>query len=282
MKIRSSLLLGALIATTSFSQDGERPRPQGGPGGPPEGRNPADMLKRSDTDGDGKVSKDEFIKARAAEMEEAFARIDGNTDGFVDQAEVAQIAERMRAAAGRGGPEGMRRPEGGDRPQGEGMRRPEGEGGFRRPPEGGDRPEGDRPPGEGMRRPEGDRPQGDRPEGGPRPDGDRPEGGPRPEGAAAFMDQAFGRMDQDGSGQLSREEFTQGMAKMREMMGRGGMGRGEGPGGAPGAGRGPGTGGEGGFRRPPQQGGEGTGKPRPQLEGEGDKPAPVPEKKGDA
>jgi Ca2+-binding EF-hand superfamily protein len=221
MKLKSTLLFGALLATTSFSQDGDRPRPPGGPGGP-EGRNPADMLKRSDTDGDGKVSKDEFIKARAAEMEEAFARIDGNSDGFVDEAEVSQIAERMR--------------------------RPEGDSGFRRPPEG----------------------------------GDRPEGGPRPEGAAAFMEQAFGRMDQDGSGQLSREEFTQGMAKMREMMGRGGMGRGEGPGGAPGAGRPPGGGGEGGFRRPPQQGGEGSGKPRPPLEGEGDKPAPAPEKKGDA
>jgi Ca2+-binding EF-hand superfamily protein len=271
MKIKSTLLLGAFIATTSFSQDGDRPRPPGGPGGT-EGRNPADMLKRSDTDGDGKVSKDEFIKARAAEMEEAFARIDGNSDGYVDEAEASQIAERMRAAGARGGPEGMRRPEG------EGMRRPEGDSGFRRPPEGGDRPEGGP-------RPDGDRPQGEgmrRPEGGPRPDGDRPEGGPRPEGPGAFMEQAFGRMDQDGNGQLSREEFTQGMAKMREMMGRGGMGRGEGPGGSPGAGRPPGGGGEGGFRRPPQQGGEGTGKPRPPLEGEGEKPAPAPEKKSDA
>jgi hypothetical protein len=250
MKIRSKLLLialgsGALIATPSFSQEGERPRP---PGGAPEGRNPGDMLKRADTDGDGKVSKEEFIKARAAEQEEAFGRIDANADGFIDQVEVSQIAERMRAAAGRGGPEGMRRPEGG-------------EGGFRRPAEGGPegrpRPEGDRPPTEGMRRPEGERPEG------------RPEGGP------ALLDQAFGRMDQDGNGQISRDEFAQGMARMREGFGRG---RGEGPG-APGAGRGPSTG-EGGFRRPPQQGGEGTGKPRPELEEE--KPAPAPEKKDDA
>lgn len=270
MKIRSNLLLialgsGALIATPSFSQEGERPRP---PAGAPEGRNPGDMLKRADTDGDGKVSKDEFIKARAADQEEAFGRIDANADGFIDQVEVSQIAERMRAAAGRGGPEGMRRPEGGEggfrRPEGgpEGMRRPEGgEGGFRRPAEGGPegrpRPEGDRPPTEGMRRPEGERPEG------------RPEGGP------ALLDQAFGRMDQDGSGQISKDEFAQGMARMREGFGRG---RGEGPG-APGAGRGPSTG-EGGFRRPPQQGGEGTGKPRPELEEE--KPAPAPEKKDDA
>lgn len=266
MKLRSTLVLSALLAGSAFSQDGERPRPPGGPGGPPpDGRNPGEMLKRADADGDGKVSKDEFLKARANEMDEAFGRLDANADGFIDQPEVDQIAERMRAA-GRGGPDGMRRPEG------EGMRRPEGEGGFRRPPEG---PDG-RPGGEGMRRPEGEggfrRPEG----------GDRPAGG-RPEGAAAFMDQAFGRMDQDGNGQLSRDEFNQGMTRMREMMGRGGMARGEGPRGPGPDGRGPGA--EGGFRRPPQQDGDGPGKPRPDLESEKPAPAPdkpAPEKKEDA
>ena len=281
MKIRSTLLFsallgGALITTSGFSQDGERPRPPGGSGRPPEGRNPGDMLKRADKDSDGKVSKEEFIQSRAAEQEEAFARIDANKDGFIDEAEISQIAERMRAATGRGGPDGMRRPEG------EGMRRPEGgEGGFRRPPEG-DRPDGPRPDGP---RPDGPRPDGPRPDG-PRPDGPRPEGGPSPDRGAEFMQQAFGRMDQDGNGQLSREEFTQGMGRMREMMGRGGMNRGEGPDGArrPGMeGRGPGApGSEGGFRRPPPQGGEGEGKGKPRPDLEEEKPAPAPEKKDDA
>jgi hypothetical protein len=239
----SALLGSALIATTSLAQDGERPRPPGGP----EGRgNPAEMLKRADTDGDGKVSKAEFIKSRTAELEEAFGRIDANGDGFIDEVEVKEIAERMRAGMGREGPgappEGMRRPpEGEGRGGPEGMRRPEGEG--RGGPEGMRRPEGEGRGGpEGMRRPEG--------------------------GAAAIMgDQAFARMDQNGDGQLSKEEFEQGMARMREMMGRGGMGRGEGRG--PGAPGGPGA--EGGFRRPPAPEGEGKGRPRPELEGDAPK-----------
>jgi hypothetical protein len=93
------------------------------------------------------------------------------------------------------------------------------------------------------------------------------------------MEQAFERMDQDGNGQLSRPEFMEGMGRMREMMQRGGMGRGEGgPGGfrRPG---GPEGAPEGGFRRPPQQGGpdrEGTGRPRPEMEG--DRPDKAPAK----
>ncbi len=239
---------GALLAGASLAQEGNRPPPGG-----PDGRgNPAEMLKRADADGDGKVSKEEFIKARSAELEEAFGRIDTNSDGFIDEAEVKAVADRMREGFNRGGGE-MRRPDGGGRPEGEGMRRPDGEGGFRRPPE------GERP--EGMRRPDG--------EGGFR----RPEGGPPGGERGAFMgDQAFSRMDTNGDGVLSKEEFETGMARMREMLR--GVGRGEGP---PGAGsRGPEgmrrpEGGEGGFRRPPQQGGEGTGRARPELEG-GDAP----------
>lgn len=262
------LIGGVLLATSSPAQEGNRPPPPGGP----EGRgNPSEMLKRADADGDGKVSKEEFVKARTAELDEAFARIDGNADGFLDEAEAKAIAERMREAMARG-PEGMRRPDGEGFRRPEGPGRPEGEGGFRRPPEG-ERPEGMRRPPEGeggFRRPEGGPPGG---EGGFR----RPEGGPPGGERGGFMaGEAFFRMDTSGDGSLSKEEFETGMAKMREMMR--GMGRGEGPGqGFRGPG-GPG-GGEGGFRRPPSQG-EGTGRARPELEG-GDAPkkeeAPKPD-----
>ncbi len=252
----SLVMGGALLALAAPAQEGNRPPPPGGP----EGRgNPGEMIKRADTDNDGKVSKDEFVKARTSEMETLFGRLDGNSDGFIDEAEMKSMAERMRGE--RGGPEGMRRPDG--------------EGGFRRPPEGEGRPDGMRRPPEGEERPEGMR----RPEG--RPDGEgmrRPEGGPPGGERGNFMgDQAFSRLDANGDGSLSKDEFEQGMARMREMF-RGGMGRGEGgPGGfrGPGGPEGRGPGGEGGFRRPPSQG-EGEGRQRPPLEGE------APKKEGEA
>ena len=160
---------------------------------PPLDRDPAEMMKRADTDGDGKVSRDEFIKARTARLEEAFTRMDTDGDGKLDEQEAAAAGERMRSLGG-GGREG------------------------------------------GFRRPDGERPQGQR--------GERP-------GAGAVGEQAFDRLDGDGDGKLSREEFAEGMARMRELMQRDGQGAG-GPGGLGRPDRG-GRGPEEGFRRPPQQ-----------------------------
>lgn len=175
---------------------------QGADAQPPVDRDPAARLKRADADGDGKVSRDEFIKARTAESEAAFARLDADGNGTLDDREIGVAAERMRP---------------GRRPDGDGPRRPDGTG-----------PEGERPP----RRPDGERPPR-------RPDGERP---PRP-GAGRGGEEAFNRFDRDGDGRLSREEFMDGMARMRE------AGRDEGPGIPDRGGRGP----EQGFRRPPEQ-----------------------------
>ena len=159
---------------------------------PPAGASPAEMMKQADTDGDGKLSRDEFIKARTAALEAAFARLDADGDGKLDEKEVEAGAEQVRAMSAGGGA--------------------------------------------GFRRPAGQRPQ--------RPDGARPQG----PGAGAMADQGFDRMDSDGDGKLSREEFAAAMARMREFMQRGGPGRG-GPRRPDGSERGP----EQGFRRPPQQ-----------------------------
>lgn len=109
----------------------ERPR------GPAGGRDPREMLKRADTNGDGKLDKKEFVAARTAEMEEAFGRIDANGDGLVDEQEIGQFTERMREQAGRGG-------------MGPGGERRAAAAGSERGPEGGAgrRPEGPRPGGE--------------------------------------------------------------------------------------------------------------------------------------
>ena len=171
---------------------------------PPADRQPGGMLKQADTDGDGTVSREEFMSARTAKLGEAFSRMDTNGDAKLDGQEIGAAGERMRPMPG----------EGRDFP-----RRPDGP-----------RPERERPP-----RAEGDRPQ--------RAEGDRPQ---RP-GGGAMAGEAFDRLDADGDGKLSREEFVDGMARMREFMqrnGPGGLGVPGGPGG-----RGP----EQGFRRPPQQ-----------------------------
>lgn len=150
---------------------------------PPMDASPAEMVKRADTDGDGKVSRDEFIKARTTAIEQAFARMDTDGDGKLDEKEVEAGAAQARATA------------------------PAGRGGFRRP------------------------------------DADRPQ---RP-GAGGMAEQGFERMDADGDGKLSKEEFAAGMKRLRELMQQGGAGLG-GPR-RPGGERGP----EQGFRRPPQQ-----------------------------
>jgi hypothetical protein len=196
------VILGCGLANTAAAQ-------------PPITGSPAEMMKQADTNGDGRVSLDEFLKARTAVLEQAFARMDADGSGAIEQNEMEAAAERMRSmAAGAGAGGGLRRPEG---------MRPE------------------RPEGRGLPRTGGEQPGGERP-GTERRDGERPGGG----GMAAG---AFDRFDSDGDGRLSREEFEAGMARMREFMqrqqgpGNGGLGRA-----APGRG-GP----EEGFRRPPSQ-----------------------------
>lgn len=117
----------SLTAMHAWAEDAERPRP--GPGNA-EGRNPAEAFKRADADGDGKVSKDEFVKARSTESEQMFERIDANHDGFIEPEEGRRFMETVRGAMANreAGPRpgGDRRPEGprgtGARPEGAGAR----------------------------------------------------------------------------------------------------------------------------------------------------------------
>lgn len=225
-------------------------RPQGGPqGGGDPGARLAEFIKRADADSDGKISKDEFANMGKKESEERFGKMDANSDGFVDQDEIGKIAQTMRQNQGPGS-QGMRRPDGGG-PPGEG-------GGFRRPPGGaGGSPGGS--PGS-----PGGPPQGMRPGG---------EGGQRGGGMFGDPKENFKRMDADGNGSVSEDEYIKATEKMREMLrNRGGMGRpgeGRGPGGAGGP---PGEG-QGGFRRPPSEG-DAPKEPAPA-------PAPAPDKPKD-
>src|SRR4029079_117926 len=59
-----------------------------------------EQLKRSDANGDGKISKDEA----PALIKERFDRIDQNSDGFIDETEVGQMLRRMAEDGGKGRP----------------------------------------------------------------------------------------------------------------------------------------------------------------------------------
>ena len=89
-------------------------------------RNVDDMMKRADTDGDGKVSRDEFMKAQTARLEEMFSRMDTNGDGKLSREEVAEGRVRMRELMQRNGqgPGGRGLPDRGSRGPEQGFRRP--------------------------------------------------------------------------------------------------------------------------------------------------------------
>ena len=79
-----------------------------------------DMLQRMDKDGDGTLTKEEFISS----SEERFAQMDENKDGKVTKEEIEAMGRRMRemmggggGGRGEGGPGGFRRPDG-DKPKG--------------------------------------------------------------------------------------------------------------------------------------------------------------------
>ncbi len=72
---------------------------EGRPGGGGGGVGMFERLKESDKDGDGKISRQEAPEW----LTERFDRFDLNKDGFIDEEEIRQVAERARENFQRGG-----------------------------------------------------------------------------------------------------------------------------------------------------------------------------------
>lgn len=210
MKTKLLLLstVAALIGPMTMSaQDAPKPPGEGGPphgpGGDPQARID-EFLKKVDTNGDGKVSKEEWTEFSRKESEDRFSKMDTNKDGSVDKAEMEEGARKMHEMRGQGGerPGGFRKAEGGE---GENRKRPEGGGA---PPIA---------PGEGDRRPMG---------GGLREIFKKIEenGSITKEEFSKMNEEQFNKMDANHDGKVTKEEIEETMKKMREMMGgRGGQ-----------------------------------------------------------
>lgn len=175
-----ALASGAGILRAQQPPGGGPPPGQGGPSAPGSGASRLrDMLKRADTNNDGKVTKEELLQFLKVEIDERFARLDANNDGVVDEKDVTLLL----ASGSQGGPGGMA---------------PGGPGGLGGPGSGGPGPSGPGPGGPG--------PGGMRGGPGPGPgDNPGPGGGP----PSANIEDTFKKLDKNGDGAIDAAEFSE-------------------------------------------------------------------------
>ena len=93
------------------------------------GGNPEEAFTRMDKNSDGSVDLAEFSESQKAEMENRFKRMDENGDGKFTKEEMKSAMEKLRSMMQRSGQGQGRGPGGSGGPGG-------GDGGFRRPPSG--------------------------------------------------------------------------------------------------------------------------------------------------
>ncbi|MBN8787333.1 MAG: EF-hand domain-containing protein [Terrimonas sp.] len=82
-----TLLITGFTAVSSYAQEKQEP---------PK-RDPEALFKKLDTDGDGKISKDEADKAEHKMIKDHFSEIDTNADGYISK-------EEFKAFKPKGGP----------------------------------------------------------------------------------------------------------------------------------------------------------------------------------
>jgi Ca2+-binding EF-hand superfamily protein len=132
MKTKLSILTvtAAIGCAITMLRAEDAPKPpatsEGRPGAPAGGGDPKarleEMFKKMDTNGDGKISKEEYLAFEKQQAEERFSKIDTNNDGSIDVKEFEEAARKLSEA--RRGQQGA---------QSGGFRRPEGSGDGNRP-----------------------------------------------------------------------------------------------------------------------------------------------------
>lgn len=174
-----------------------------GRGGPPSARPLPAMFERWDANEDGKLTQDEVPEMAWNRLSQA----DTDGDGMVTRDELAAMMQQRGGGPGRAStPPAAREDARRERPQREEARK--------------ERPQRDEA-----------RPQAPRPQ---RPDAQRrPPSGNR-------VDAWFNRLDKDGDGQLSKDEFAPVVARLEALAQQGRQGTGAGYRGGAGYGRGPG------------------------------------------
>lgn len=103
MKVISSFLaLLALSAITSFAAEGDAPKKPDGDKGKPK-MNPEARFKMLDKDGNGSISKEEWMaspmgKKDATKAGEMFTRMDKDSDGSLTKEEMAAAGKKKKDA----------------------------------------------------------------------------------------------------------------------------------------------------------------------------------------
>jgi Ca2+-binding EF-hand superfamily protein len=91
----AALAVSAVAISTACAEDGDKGKDKGK-------RNPENLFKKLDANGDGKVSKEEFAKMaeRAGGKgkggkggDKLFGRLDGDNDGFISKDEFKKMSE---------------------------------------------------------------------------------------------------------------------------------------------------------------------------------------------
>lgn len=98
MKAITSILSILALAATLNAAEGDAKKPEAGKDKPK--MSPEEFFKKKDANGDGKISKEEFVKGSkdAAKSETQFAARDKDKDGFISKEEFTPAPKKKKDA----------------------------------------------------------------------------------------------------------------------------------------------------------------------------------------